>query len=83
MFANSAPWFLTESGYATGGYDSNANNLADPEKFAQYMVKVTDHLEDTYGFEADTIEPFNESETGYWSTPARWRMTASARTTPR
>lgn len=69
MFANSAPWFLTESGYATGGYDSNTNNLADPEKFAQYMVKVTDHLEDTYGFEADTIEPFNESETGYWSTP--------------
>lgn len=69
MFANSAPWFLTESGYATGGYNSNANNLADPEKFAQYMVKVTDHLEDTYGFEADTIEPFNESETGYWSTP--------------
>lgn len=69
MFANSAPWFLTESGYATGGYDSNANNLADPEKFAQYMVKVTDHLENTYGFEADTIEPFNESETGYWSTP--------------
>ena len=69
MFANSAPWFLTESGYATGGYNSNANNLADPEKFAQYMVKVTDHLEDTYGFEADTIEPFNESETGYWGTP--------------
>lgn len=69
MFANSAPWFLTESGYATGGYDSNVNNLADPEKFAQYMVKVTDHLEDTYGFEADTIEPFNESETGYWGTP--------------
>lgn len=69
MFANSAPWFLTKSGYATGGYDSNANNLADSEKFAQYMVKVTDHLEETYGFEADTIEPFNESETGYWSTP--------------
>ena len=69
MFANSAPWFLTESGYATGGYDSDANNLADPEKFAQYMVKVTDHLEETYGFEADTIEPFNESETGYWGTP--------------
>ena len=69
MFANSAPWFLTESGYATGGYNSGDNNLADPEKFAQYMVKVTDHLEDTYGFEADTIEPFNESETGYWGTP--------------
>ncbi len=69
MFANSAPWFLTESGYATGGYNSGDNNLADPEKFAQYMVKVTDHLEETYGFEADTIEPFNESETGYWGTP--------------
>lgn len=71
MFANSAPWFLTESGYATGGYDSNANNLADPEKFAQYMVKVTNHLEETYGFEADTIESFNESETGYWGTPGK------------
>ena len=71
MFANSAPWFLTESGYATGGYNSGDNNLADPEKFAQYMVKVTDHLEETYGFEADTIEPFNESETGYWGTPGK------------
>ncbi len=29
MFANSAPWFLTESGYATGGYNSGDNNLAD------------------------------------------------------
>lgn len=71
MFANSAPWFLTESGYATGGYNSGDNNLADPEKFAQYMVKVTDHLEEKYGFEANTIEPFNESETGYWGTPGK------------
>lgn len=68
-FANSAPWFLTESGYATGGYDSGDNNLADPEKFAQYMVEVTNHLEEQYGFDVDTIEPFNESETSYWGTP--------------
>lgn len=70
-FANSAPWFMTESGYATGGYNSGDNNLADAEKFAQYLVKVTNHLEDKYGFEVDTIEPFNESETAYWGTPSK------------
>lgn len=44
-FANSAPWFLTNSGYATGGYNSGSNNLANPEKFAQYMAKNVEHLE--------------------------------------
>lgn len=68
-FANSAPWFLTTSGYATGGFNSGSNNLQDPEKFAQYMVAVTNHLEQQYGLEINTLEPFNESETGYWGTP--------------
>lgn len=68
-FANSAPWFLTESGYATGAYDAGDNNLKDPVKFAQYLVKVTEHLEQTYGFQVNTIEGMNESETSYWGTP--------------
>lgn len=67
-FANSAPWFMTESGYATGNYSSGSDNVADPEKFAQYMAAVTKHLEETYNFNVDTVEPFNESETSYWGT---------------
>jgi galactan exo-1,6-beta-galactobiohydrolase (non-reducing end) len=70
-FANSAPWFMTESGYATGGFNANANNLNDPEKFAEYMAKNVIHLETQYGINIDTVEPLNESETGYWSTPAK------------
>ncbi|WP_055427505.1 bacterial Ig-like domain-containing protein [Bifidobacterium aesculapii] len=67
-FSNSAPWFLTESGYATGGYNSGKNNLKDPEKFAQYLAKNVEHLE-SLGANVDTVEPFNESETSYWGTP--------------
>lgn len=67
-FANSAPWFLTNSGYATGGRNSGSNNLANPEKFAQYMAKNVEHLE-SLGANVDTVEPFNESETSYWGTP--------------
>lgn len=74
-FANSAPWFMTESGYATGGYNSGNNNLKDSEKFAQYLAKVVAHLntlqaENGNKVSVDTVEPFNESETSYWGTPS-------------
>ena len=74
-FANSAPWFMTESGYATGGYESGNNNLKDSEKFAQYLAKVVAHLntlqaENGNKVSVDTVEPFNESETSYWGTPS-------------
>ena len=74
-FANSAPWFMTESGYATGGYESGNNNLKDSEKFAQYLAKVVAHLntlqaENGNKVSVDTVEPFNESETNYWGTPS-------------
>nr|WP_240542065.1 bacterial Ig-like domain-containing protein [Bifidobacterium sp. CP2] len=69
-FANSAPYFMTESGYVAGGRNSSwDNNLKDPEKFGVYMAKVTKHLEDKYGVNFNTVEPFNESESGSWITP--------------
>ncbi|MFD0704477.1 discoidin domain-containing protein [Alloscardovia venturai] len=70
-FANSAPWFMTTSGYVMGGTDSNANNLSDPEKFAQYLVTVTNYLERKYNFTVSTIEGMNESETNYWGAPSK------------
>lgn len=72
--ANAAPWFMTESGYVSGGDSGNANNLADAEKFAQYLAAVTRHLSQLKADNGNrvginTVEPLNESETGYWSSP--------------
>ncbi|TGO06035.1 hypothetical protein SERN_0227 [Serinibacter arcticus] len=69
-FANSAPYFMTESGYVSGGFSSTDNQLkpsADAD-FTAYMVAVTEHLEDTYGIDFSTIDPFNEPNTNYWGT---------------
>lgn len=69
-FANSAPYFMTESGYVSGGFNSSAEQLkpAAQAQFATYLVNVTEHLEDEYGIEVDTIDPFNEPNTSYWGT---------------
>lgn len=69
-FANSAPYFMTESGYVTGGFNSSAEQLkpAAEAQFAKYLVNVTEHLEDEYGIEVDTLDPFNEPNTNYWGT---------------
>ena len=69
-FANSAPYFMTESGYVSGGFNASSEQLkpAAQAQFATYLVKVTEHLEDEYGIDVDTIDPFNEPNTNYWGT---------------
>lgn len=69
-FANSAPYFMTESGYVSGGFDSSAEQLkpAAIEPFAEYLVRVTEHLEDRYGIDVESIDPLNEPNTDYWGT---------------
>lgn len=72
-FANSAPWFMTESGYVTGGFNSRSNNLRDPEKFARYVAAVVKHLDGLKTSSGRTVsiesvDPFNESETANWGT---------------
>ena len=69
-FANSAPWFMTASGYATGGFDANDDNLADPERFARYLAHCVDHLRREYGIHVDSVDALNEPEPDYWRTPA-------------
>lgn len=69
-FANSAPYFMTESGYVSGGFNASSEQLkpAAEQQFAKYLVNVTEHLEDEYGIEFDTLDPFNEPNTNYWGT---------------
>ncbi len=70
-FSNSPPYFLTQSGYASGGINSATSEQlapADMDKFAGYLVNVVDELEKKHGITFDTIDPFNEPNTNYWQT---------------
>ncbi|MFF0160774.1 RICIN domain-containing protein [Streptomyces sp. NPDC005263] len=69
-FSNSPPWFMTESGYVSGGFDANKDQLkADSvDDFAAYLAGATKRLEKAEGIKVDTVDPFNEPNTGYWGT---------------
>ncbi|HMR49857.1 MAG TPA: glycoside hydrolase [Arachnia sp.] len=70
-FSNSPPYFLTQSGYVSGGINNATSEqlpVANMDAFADYLVTVVEHLEDTHDIEFDTIDPFNEPNTNYWST---------------
>ncbi|AMW14875.1 hypothetical protein A4E84_38710 [Streptomyces qaidamensis] len=69
-FSNSPPWFQTVSGYVSGGFDANTDQIrADRvDDFATYLVEVTDQLEKKHRIRFDTIAPLNEPNTNYWGT---------------
>ncbi|AQS71285.1 RICIN domain-containing protein [Streptomyces pactum] len=69
-FSNSPPWFMTVSGYVSGGFDSSADQLKSEsvDDFAAYVAGATRRLEKAEGIEVDTVDPFNEPNTPYWGT---------------
>ncbi|MEE1758067.1 RICIN domain-containing protein [Streptomyces sp. SP18BB07] len=69
-FSNSPPWFMTESGYVSGGFDASKDQLKEEsvEDFAKYLVGATERLEKAHGIKVDTLDPFNEPNTNYWGT---------------
>ncbi|MBL0884776.1 RICIN domain-containing protein [Myceligenerans indicum] len=69
-FSNSPPWFQTVSGYVSGGFDGNDEQLRQDtlDDFATYLVRVMEHVEEAHGIEFDTVNPLNEPNTNYWST---------------
>ncbi|MGC5562470.1 glycoside hydrolase [Streptomyces sp. FR-108] len=69
-FSNSPPWFMTKSGYVSGGFDATEDQLRTDsvDDFAAYLAGATKRLEKAEGIEVDTIDPFNEPNTTYWST---------------
>lgn len=68
-FSNSAPWYMTVSGCCGGSKSGDADNLRKDcyDAFAHYLVDVCKHIKDTYGIEFRTLEPFNESQSGFWT----------------
>ncbi|MCX4911386.1 RICIN domain-containing protein [Streptomyces sp. NBC_00878] len=69
-FSNSPPWFMTKSGYVSGGFNATEDQLKaeSVDDFAAYMAGATKRLEKAEGIKVDTVDPFNEPNTGYWST---------------
>jgi hypothetical protein len=70
-FSNSPPWFMTKSGYVSGQIDSSKGENLLPQaeqKFAAYMANAVGLLEKGSGIKVDTIDPFNEPNSGYWGT---------------
>ena len=70
-FSNSPPWFMTKSGYVSGQVSTSKGENLLPQaeqKFAAYMKNAVELLEKGSGIKVDTIDPFNEPNSGYWST---------------
>ncbi|TKV28835.1 hypothetical protein FDK12_03965 [Arthrobacter sp. NamB2] len=69
-FSNSPPYFQTVSGYVSGGFNATADQLKTEsiDDFNSYLVRVVEELEDAHGITVDTLDPFNEPNTNYWST---------------
>ncbi|MFD6291575.1 glycoside hydrolase [Streptomyces sp. NPDC060205] len=69
-FSNSPPWFMTKSGYVSGGFDAAEDQLKTEsvDDFAAYLAGATRRLEKAEGIKVDTVDPFNEPNTTYWST---------------
>ena len=69
-FSNSPPYFMTESGYISGGIDPNADQIKPGAigKFVNYLKTAAQHVEQSSGISFDTINPLNEPNTNYWKT---------------
>lgn len=70
-FSNSPPYFLTESGFTSGGINSGTSEQLSEKNiddFSTYMKTVVQAIEADTGISFDTIDPFNEPNTNYWST---------------
>ncbi|MGD6746901.1 RICIN domain-containing protein [Streptomyces sp. BH106] len=69
-FSNSPPYFMTVSGYVSGGFDASKEQLkeASVDDFATYLAGATRRLEKAHGIKVKTVDPCNEPNTDYWDT---------------
>ncbi|MFP5115314.1 glycoside hydrolase [Bacillaceae bacterium C204] len=72
-FSNSAPYFMTQSGYVSGNWNSNNDNLKPDQytNFASYLTEVVNHLQQETGIQFKTLSPVNEPNTNYWGAKGR------------
>ncbi len=66
-FSNSPPYWMTNSGCASGA-NTSGNNLPESKygAFADYLTEVVLHYRDEWGIVFDTLEPLNEPSADWW-----------------
>ena len=73
VFANSPPYYMTNSGRSTGNISGSNDNLKDTERnaFTEYLATASNWIDgwlsETYDTGVDVVEPMNEPNTSYWS----------------
>ncbi len=67
-FSNSPPYWMTNSGCASGA-SGGGNNLKSDyyDDFADYLTEVAKHFKDNWGITFRTLEPMNEPNASWWS----------------
>ena len=67
-FSNSPPYWMTNSGCASGA-DDGGNNLRSDyyDDFADYLTEAVLHFRDSWGFTFRTLEPMNEPNATWWT----------------
>jgi hypothetical protein len=66
-FSNSAPWWMTISGCASGAADGGANLAQKNEPaFAAYLADVVRQYRDRYSVTFDSLAPMNEPDVNWW-----------------
>lgn len=68
VFSNSPPYFMTNSGCASGAIDARWNNLRDDSytDFANYLAHVSAYINNQLGIKVSSISAMNEPNTDYW-----------------
>ncbi|HZL09553.1 MAG TPA: glycoside hydrolase [Prolixibacteraceae bacterium] len=68
-FSNSPPYWMTYSGCSGGNIDPMQDNLKPEyyEAFCDYLIEVCKFYKEQYNIGFKTLEPFNESTSGYWN----------------
>jgi O-glycosyl hydrolase len=67
-FSNSPPYWMTNSGCASGNTDGSNNLRSDSYgPFASYLAEVVKHFRDSFGISFRTLEPLNEPNATWWT----------------
>ena len=69
-FANSAPWWMTNSLSSRGTGPGNGQpnlNTANYEACGHYLLEVTEHFQNNLGIHFHSLAPMNEPGAGWWN----------------
>jgi galactan endo-1,6-beta-galactosidase len=69
LFSNSPMWWMCKNHNPSGSDDASSDNLQswNYEQHALYLATVAKRARDSWGINFQSVDPFNEPYTNYWS----------------